>query len=528
MAAWNTTFLTAFLFCNSVLAAQVHAEPAPIKFHINTFELEGSSPLPTKQIDTLLSGFADKEYGLSELQTVSQTVEKAIRDAGYSFHRVTLPAQNVADGSVTLKLLKFTVGEIEVNGNNNFAEQNILNSLPHLKAGESPNSQTLAHQIKVANHHPDKDITVVFSQSEEVDQITSKVDVADTKPLRLALLANNTGNQETGKARVTASLQHSNLWNKDHIANVSYTTSPNHFKEVSQYALSYSAPLYNLSGWLSAYYTYSDIDSGRIGVTGGDLDVSGSGEMYGIHYLQYLKKRGAYEHSIDIGIDNRLFDNTADLTINNLNQGDISPDIRSTPLSLTYRGNIASESLIVSHHINFSTNLGIGSLNDSEAYEDLAFATGQKLDENWHVLRYGLFAQKTVNEWTLRANLRGQYSNESLISGEQFGLGGAYSVRGYEEREVSSDKGNIVTLEAYTPAWNNANLVAFYDYGSGENHDPLPNLRHKWNLSSIGVGVRWQYESSIQLSVDLAHTLRDGVETQSHQNNIHASIAMFY
>ena len=41
------------------------------------------------------------------------------------------------------------------------------------------------------------------------------------------------------------------------------------------------------------------------------------------------------------------------------------------------------------------------------------------------------------------------YSPDLLISGEQFGLGGAHSIRGFEERELSADKGIQASLEIY-------------------------------------------------------------------------------
>ena len=47
----------------------------------------------------------------------------------------------------------------------------------------------------------------------------------------------------------------------------------------------------------------------------------------------------------------------------------------------------------------------------------------------------------------LSARLDGQWSDEPLIPGEQFGIGGARSVRGYEEREASGDSGFFVSAE---------------------------------------------------------------------------------
>lgn len=43
--------------------------------------------------------------------------------------------------------------------------------------------------------------------------------------------------------------------------------------------------------------------------------------------------------------------------------------------------------------------------------------------------------------WTLRGRVSAQHSPELLVSGEQFGLGGTYSLRGFEKREITGNEG---------------------------------------------------------------------------------------
>jgi len=47
--------------------------------------------------------------------------------------------------------------------------------------------------------------------------------------------------------------------------------------------------------------------------------------------------------------------------------------------------------------------------------------------------------------------LNGQYTRDALVVGEQFGLGGPESLRGYLVREVSNDKGASAQFEVFTP-----------------------------------------------------------------------------
>jgi len=496
---------------NQVFSAE---PPQAITFPISHFSLEGELPISQEDITSLLSSFEGKDYGLSDLQAVSKQIEALIRDAGFAFYRVILPPQSLANGKVNYKLVSFTVGDIKLEGNSYFDDTNVLASMPELALDNSPNTQVLAQQIKVANYQPDKEVSVTFKQSEQADKVSAKIDVLEHKPLQLSLSANNTGSDDTGNTRVSAAMQYSNLWNKDHRINLSYTTSPNHVSDVKQYGLSYSLPLYQLGGWLSAYYSQSDVDSGEV-LTG--INVSGSGEMFGLHYLHFLPKVGNYEHGYSIGFDNRLFNTDVEIGHTGENY-----DIRSTPLTIGYKGNRAFNSVSIGHSISWSKNLGVGSNNDANAYSESRINSKKE----WDLFRYSISVHKDIKGWLLRAHLKGQYSNEPLVSGEQFGIGGSYSVRGYEEREISSDVGNSISFESYTPQWKNSRFLAFYDYGQGRSHDVTPGLETNWHLASIGVGMRWQWENQLQASIDIGHTLRQAGTTSDNHNHAHASIVI--
>ena len=50
--------------------------------------------------------------------------------------------------------------------------------------------------------------------------------VADQRPYRFSLSLDNTGTPQTGNYRVGAGFQYANLFNRDHVLNVQYVTSP--------------------------------------------------------------------------------------------------------------------------------------------------------------------------------------------------------------------------------------------------------------------------------------------------------------
>ena len=253
----------------------------------------------------------------------------------------------------------------------------------------------------------------------------------------------------------------------------------------------------------------------------GDFNVSGSGEMYGIHYLQYLPRMGRYEHWLGVGIDNRFFTN--DISFRGI---DIGSDVRSTPFAIMYKAERPWTYARLGYHFQWVKNIDFGGHNTQAHYESSRFGSKQR----WDVIRYGAFGEFNIagSGWLARVQLKAQHSDEPLIIGEQIGLGGSYSVRGYNERETSADSGEVVKIELYTPRWQGFNLLAFYDYGHGRQQQALPGETKSWTIDSVGTGLRWQWRKNILFSVDLAHALQESISTNAGTNRVHANLVLRY
>lgn len=502
------------------------ATPPEFKFNIKHFSVEGLSPLSQAFIDEHFKPLQNKSYSLKELQNVSKALEQIIREQGYPFYRVIVPPQTLTTGDVKLQVISFSLGEIEVTGNQHFTRNNIIASLPVLSKPESPNTQDLAEAIKVANKHPSKQLQVTFKPSKTADKLDANVVVSERRPYQASLTANNYGTQSSGDYRLTGALQYSNLWGLDHIVNGSYSTSPDHADTVQQYGGSYSLPIYRLKGWLSAYYANSSVNTGTVAT---DLTVTGSGEMYGIHYQQYLPKLGKYEHSLDFGIDNRYFIN--DIQFQNTQVG---ANIRSAPFSVLYKGEYPWQNTHTGYYVQWVGNTDFGGHNTAAHYQ----AARLNAKQNWDLLRYGTNISVNVKDWLLQTSLTGQHSHSPLIAGEQLGIGGSFDVRGYDQRETGADSGEIVKFEVTTPALpvlaaiegQKVNLFAFYDYGHGRLQSTASGQAKDWNLSGTGIGARYQWREYFMGNIAFATAL-DTVEsgtTKAGNNRIHANIVFKY
>ena len=108
-----------------------------------------------------------------------------------------------------------------------------------------------------------------------------------------------------------------------------------------------------------------------------------------------------------------------------------------------------------------------------------------------------------TNNWRFVTRASGQVSNGSLVTLQQFVIGGVDTVRGYPENEVVTDNGVVGSVEMQIPIIQRQDrdvlqLVPFFDIGYGQNvHSPSDAKL----LSSIGIG--FLYNPSSHLSAYL-------------------------
>jgi hemolysin activation/secretion protein len=104
-----------------------------------------------------------------------------------------------------------------------------------------------------------------------------------------------------------------------------------------------------------------------------------------------------------------------------------------------------------------------------------------------------------------------QLSPNSLLSSQQFVIGGGQSLRGYRQNARGGDNGFRVSIEDRITLRRNAaglptlQLAPFLDAGGVWNNPDNPNkLTNQTFLAGAGVGVLWEPIPRVNLRVDYA------------------------
>lgn len=500
-------------------------DPAP-KFTIQRFEVIGDTILGDAAAQSVVAPFTGQQKDFADIQRALEALEGAYRARGYGVVQVLLPEQDITRGVVRFNITQPKIGKVTIDGNQFFSNDNVRRSLPAVQEGATPNSNDIARNLQVAAEHPIKQTNVLLRSGATDGIVDVNVRITDDKPWRLVATLDDSGTAETGYLRLGVGYQHTNLFDRDHSLSLQYITSPTKLDQVSIYGFGYKIPFYALNSSLDVFAGYSDVDSGTVA---GLFAVAGKGSIFGSRWNYYLPKVGDLEHKAYVGLDYRAYQNNVTLA----GVGFV-PDITVHPVSLGYGGLVRMSASELAFNVSVAQNIPGG--NDGQQADFTR--TRASAPDNYRVLRLGgSYSHAFRNEWQGRVAVSTQYTHDSLVPGEQFGLGGIETVRGYLPREAANDKGYAAQFEVYTPnfaSWAGLNdkwrtrMIGFYDFGELSRNNPLPSEANHQRLASTGIGFRVSYGKSVSFRVDLAQILKAQGTRQTDNQRLNAGIAIIY
>lgn len=524
----SSTFFCILLIFNALFVYGAAEEPQAIpRFDIISFNVEGNTLLQKAEVDSILASFTGKQKDFGTVQEAIDALESAYHQHGFTTIQIILPEQELENGIIRLVISEIHIASVKIEGNKFFSEQNIRRSIPSLKEGVAPNINKISASLKVANENPAKKVSMQLENSDKENEVNALLKVVDEKQWKVTLTADNTGNRDTGESRTGVVLQHANVFNRDNVLSLQYTTSPEKIDKVTIFGFGYHIPVYSFGDSIDFFASYSDVDSGTIFAGTTDIKVSGRGSSFGTRYNQNLMRIGTYEHKLSYGIDYRKYISNATL----LSTIPMDSDVIVHPVSLNYAGTLQFTGGEAGFNLSLVHNIPGGAKGSDEDFQRVRGVA----KSDYTIIRYGAnFGYVLPLDMQFRFIFSGQYTNNSLVSGEQFGIGGANSVRGFQEREASDDIGNSGSIELYSPDIfklmkidkAQVRMLVFYDAGQVAKVGTLPGEEGSTAISSAGFGVRVAWDKNFNLSADYGYAL--GVEgSRAVRNNRFHLMAMY-
>jgi hemolysin activation/secretion protein len=411
-------------------------------------------------------------------------------------------------------------------------------AVPNLREGVAPDIDAINRDLRIANESPAKRSVVVFNPGDRESELEAVVRVTEEAPLSAFVSLDTSGTQSTGKFRAGAGFRHANLFNRDHVLNMQYITAPNRAgnpdhlslapsRDVTIFGAGYHLPAYGLDGSFDFTVGYSNVNSGTLANL---FTVSGSGSIYAARFNRPLERIGEYEHRVSAGFDWRETRNA----VTPIGGGaSLVPDITVHPLSFIYSGNLSGEGRETAFNLGVWQNLPGGDKGDQPAFSLVrAGATA-----NYRLFRAALNHTRTLDgDFQLRLAASAQHTGDLLVPGEQFGAGGADSVRGYLERELSNDRGHRVGAELYSPdfgaslPFEGARLRAlvFVDWARLSRNRPTVLEEGGQGLGSVGFGFRLNVGKNVSARADFGVVAKAAGTQGRGDGRLHASFAWMF
>lgn len=472
------------------------------------------------------------------IETIQERVSQlqgAYRSAGYGAVVVNLPEQTITSGVVRLQVVEGKLADVYYQGNLLFTNDNVRRSLPTLIKGQTPDLNAVDANALQVNESPAKASRITFQPGQFPGQVDALVVTTERKPTQYSIGFDNTGNEATGDYRASLGFQHANLFQRDHILGVRVEASPTQDAHSNAASLSYAVPFYGHLSALELSVSYSDVESKAVATAAGDALFAGQGSSVGLRYRWYLPKFGQLKHRLQVGIDQRQYENDCSIGVfGSAACGSSARDVSVRPLVLGYDARVTDRFIA---NLQVSNNAFPGGSNGAQSDFEAA-RPGAK--DRFTVVRGSLGASYRFNPGiTLNWRNSFQYTPDALVSGEASGAGGLATVRGYEERELVGDKNIISSLELGAPPLRFTNkesgvvrqqvqAVAFGDWARAVNNRGTfcDADGTSCDIAGAGVGLRWSYSTLLFARADLGRALKDSSQTDKGDYKLHFSIGL--
>jgi hemolysin activation/secretion protein len=476
-------------------------------FDIDDFAVQGATKLSQFDIEEAIYPYLGPHKTADDVEKARAALEKAYHDKGYQTVSVSVPAQNVQNKVVVLKVTELKVGRLRVKNSRYFDVNDIKKDAPSLAEGAVPNFGDVTKDIVSLNQLPDRKVTPALRAGVTPGTVDVDLNVDDTLPLHGSLELNNRQSPNTTPLRLNASAQYNDLWQLGHSVSVSYQIAPMRPADAEVFSGSYLARVPHID-WLS-FLVYGVDSNSDVAAIGG-LNIVGPGQIIGARGVMTLPSAENFYHTLSLGPDYKHFGESVSQT-----GGSFSSPVTYYPLVANYTNKYQTDKYSAQLTASVTGNLRLFSSDPTEFDNRRFLASGSFVHLNIDTAH----TQELPQGFQLYGRLQGQLADGPLVSSEQMALGGLDTVRGYLESETLGDDGVAGTFElrspdiaptlqkmlpqppkdqpdnvlAHIPVFNEWRFFVFADAGVAQVLEPLPQQQSKFDLWSAGAGTRFKF-----------------------------------
>lgn len=437
----------------------------------------------------------NKEVTFQGLQEISKTVNRYAAAIGRPVVKVSLPPQDITEGIVQFGLTEGRLSKLTVTGAEHFNSKRIAKQFK-IKPGEPIDFPQLQKDINWISSNRFIKVSPVVGPGEGFGATDIEVAVEDRLPVAVNASIDSSGSRSTDLIRYNLGGDVGNLWWLGHRANFNFSTN-GQTSEFRSYSGSYVIPL----PWRHEFHTVGGY-SRTISNSPTNPVKGTSWQLAGRYFIPPHRWKG-WTRSLNASA--QISSNDSDFFL-----GGLALPLGTTEAVQGSLGiNMSRSDRYWDGTTSFSLNVTGGDGSTENAGKliplDTYFYTNFNARRRWAL----------YNDWSMLTEFDMQWATDTLPTLESFGLGGARSVRGFDQRIISGDSGWRVRAELRTPStralsrfsWMNQpdalQCRLFYDYGVAIDVINLPGgVTDDTPIGSAGVGFTYSVTRYLNLDFD--------------------------
>ena len=474
-----------------------------LSIFVKEIQFSGNTVYSDEQLLTLLKTYLNRKINARELEQIRLTITNHYVNNGYINSGALIPDQDVEGGVLKLQIVEGKLNTIEVQNQGRLADKYIADKLL-FDPDQALNLEQLQNKLLLLQHDPRiQRIDAALQPGAKRGESQLDIHVKENKPYFLSIEGNNYRAPAIGEGEGIISAGHLNVTG----AGDSISLGASSTEGLESYNLNYQYPISHRNTTALTVDLYKSQTTVTDNEIASALDIDNKSYSAAIGYFFPLLKTPREEYLIHIKLDNRQSESFLDgaSTSFTLNPGEEISDGKKevTALRLTQSWQKHSDNRVISFRHTVSKGFKIFDATSRRDAADGDYASWLGQLQIGHQL-------KTWNMRTItRINM--QLAADKLLPLEQFSVGGRFSVRGYRENQFVRDNGFTTTLELRIPVFynnskNQLETAFFYDIGSAWNYREASQSD---TISSVGLGLRWNYHDLISTELYWAEPLED-------------------
>ncbi len=431
-----------------------------------------SDGIDAQEFAPLIETNIGQSFMEEDFRRITQEIVEMAREKGFIFATAQIPEQDINLGILNIVVDAGKIDIITIKGSDNKALAKLLNNI----TGRNITKKQVERIIVLANDIPKIRVRKTSFKTENGQNILEVI-VSERKD-KFSISGDNYGTDNFGPTRIMLSVNYSGLFSDSDKGYAGIRTNPVDPEEFIFANASYSLGL-NKQGTrigVAASIGTNDRSSATFG------DVNGDSRYFEIFT----------SHPISRSDDASLWIN-ANAAYLEVTQDDASGMI-GADTQVTFSTGLSSNVRVLGGRLRQGVNItqGLGILGTTRLGDNLS----SRFDGDGVFTKGSFYTNwrgSLMGDLGLFLSVNGQIANRALLASQEFNIGGAYSVRGYNFSELSGENGVAGLVELnYTknkiaPWLDRLQPYIFFDGGYVNNID---NDFGDASLFSTGLGLR--------------------------------------